>query len=259
MAKPWWQEVVTQAFNPPVEPGVDVGTPFHTPITDLVPGVVKSMGYGPWGGRIDIMQSGTGGGNIVEYYQHLDEIAPGLKVGSMVTAGQFLGLSGGQLQGGEHPNAPQYSTGPHVEIGIIDPSGTPVNPSAMVAGGPTVGTGSGGPAPGPQNIWEWFSALAGAASGNPIAVGQLGLGAASSGPQAVQQAVQGAQAGAGALASGFVGGIGTGVSQLGTGLYTAAQPYIIPLIVAAAIILIVLGNGQKQTQQSAPQIIPVPV
>ncbi len=249
MSKPWWQDPITQPFNPPVEPGQDIGTPFHTPITDLVPGVVKSMGYGPWGGRIDIMQSGTGGGNIVEYYQHLDEIAPGLNVGSMVTAGQFLGLSGGQLAGGEHPNLPPYSTGPHVEVGVVSSAGAPQDPSQLIAAGPA-GIGSGPSSP--TNPLSQF--LAGFTAGAGLGVAP-GSSSAGGGGGLVNVSVPDPIA---SLRDWF----GSGVNQLkgqvagGPGFFTSS---IIPLVVAVAIILVVLGSGDKSQQPAQPQIIPVPV
>ena len=134
MASPWWQDVITQAFNPPVEPGEDIGTPFGTPVTALESGTVTSAVYGSFGGRIDIIV----GGNTVEYYQHLDEFAAGIGIGSHITAGELLGDSGGQLSGGQHPNSPLDSTGPHIEVGETV-GGRPVNPSQLIAAGPQLG------------------------------------------------------------------------------------------------------------------------
>lgn len=126
MASPavWWQNPVTQGFNPPIEPGVDIGTPFHSLITALAPGTVISESFGGFGARIDIKTSK----GITEYYQHLDTILSGLKVGSKVELGQALGLSGGQLSGGSRPNSPANSSGPHVEFGAYSGDKTPLDP-----------------------------------------------------------------------------------------------------------------------------------
>jgi murein DD-endopeptidase MepM/ murein hydrolase activator NlpD len=250
MATPWWQMPISQAFNPPVEPGQDIATPFHTPITDLVPGVVKSMGYGPWGGRIDVMQTGAGGGNIVEYYQHLDEIAPGLKVGSFVTAGQFLGSSGGQLAGGEHPvqNAPDftYSTGPHIEVGMTR-DGQAVDPSALIAGGPQGGTGS-GPVTSDSSLGSFgFTGTKITFPGGSIQTPSLSL------PNPVDVV----QAPFKNLWGWLTGGFNPPAGKSSAGSQLA--PAVIPLVIAAAIILVVLGTGDKDQQPAPPQIVPVPV
>jgi len=136
----WWSDLITQGFNPPVEPGIDVGTPFHTPITALAPGTVLSETFGGFGQRIDI-QAVSG---VTEYYQHMDTIDPAVKVGSHVSVGELLGLSGGQLQGGSSPNSPANSSGPHVEFGILSSSGQPIDPTAVLKRGPSAG-GSGNP------------------------------------------------------------------------------------------------------------------
>jgi len=252
---------VSQTFNPPVEPGMDIATPFHTPITDLLPGVVRSMGYGPWGGRIDINTTDpASGAPIVEYYQHLDEIAPGLAVGSVVTAGQMLGLSGGQLEGGEHPNSPPYSTGPHVEVGLIDSAGQPMNPSETIAGGPVAGTGSGGG--GDQvGIPDWLKALMFIVNPVPAAAASAVGGV---GPPNLQQAAQSAGYAAGQVAAGTASGTIAGIQSAGQGIWsTQAGPWlkanIIPLLVALGIILVVVGTGDKQTVVEKSVPIPVPV
>lgn len=114
-------EIFGQSFNGNVEHGNDLGMQFHTPITDLLGGSVTDVSYHPWGGQVGILSSLPGQGSFITYYQHLDTIDPSIQVGSNVLAGQLLGLSGGQLSGGLHPNSPQYSSGPHVEFGINAP------------------------------------------------------------------------------------------------------------------------------------------
>lgn len=229
----WWQDLITQAFNPPAEPGVDVGTPFHTPITALAAGTVVSETHGGFGQRIDIA---TGGG-VKEYYQHLDTIAQGIKVGSHVSVGELLGLSGGQLSGGSSPNDPRNSSGPHVEFGIIGPGGTPMDPTAALKAGPAGGAGRG--------------------TGNPFQAFLDALGN-----------VTGSAAGKASAAGGLINvdvnlnpfqGLGSGLGAF-AGTSTAwAQANIIPLVVAGLIILVVLGASDKAPAPSPPQIIPVPV
>jgi len=175
----WWTYPVTQGFNPPIEPGVDIGTPFHALITALAPGTVISESFGGFGARIDIKTSK----GITEYYQHLDTLISGLKVGSKVELGQALGLSGGQLSGGSRPNSPANSSGPHVEFGAYSGDRTPIDPyiaePALLAkllpafkGGPRVpgGFDQFGHVPVPDPFDPTFG-VAGAIAGIPTAVG----------------------------------------------------------------------------------------
>lgn len=114
-------ETFGQSFNGNVERGNDLGMLFHTSITDLLPGTVTDVSYHGWGGQVGILSSLPGYGSFITYYQHLDTIDPSIQVGTNVFSGEQLGLSGGQLSGGLHPNSPQYSSGPHVEFGINAP------------------------------------------------------------------------------------------------------------------------------------------
>lgn len=97
----------------------DVETPFHTPITALLSGTVKQADYAVWSGQ-------PGGGEVFiepdaggpEYYfYHLDELD--VSNGQHVSAGQVVGLSGGQNSGGEHPVSPMWSSGPHTHVGYF--------------------------------------------------------------------------------------------------------------------------------------------
>lgn len=98
---------------------LDIGTPFHTPITALLPGTVKVADFPVWGGQ-------PGGGEVFvqpdqggpEYYlYHLD--TENVHAGQHVNAGDMLGLSGGQNQGGYHPVGQMWSTGPHTHVGYF--------------------------------------------------------------------------------------------------------------------------------------------
>jgi len=232
MAAPWWKDPVTQGYNPPVEPGEDIGTPFHTPVTALLPGTVVGVSFGGYGARVDVM---TAAGDV--YYQHLDTIATGIRKGASVTAGQDLGLSGGQLYGGNLPNSPLNSTGAHIEVGEIV-GGKPVDPSQLIAGGPRFAQFAG--SLDPQNLAMQAGAAVGASASGAVA--------------------QAAQAGQGLVnvnfPDPFAGLIGAGQSAVG-GVTQLVKQNIIPLVVAAIIILIVLGTGQQT--QKVPQPVPVPI
>ena len=108
----WYDYPVTQAHGVSGEQGIDIGTPFHTPITAIDPGTVDKTMFGPFGGLIEVL---TGRGN--EYYLHEDAID--VAKGQQVAAGQELGLSGGQLAGGAHPAQPAFSSGPHTEFDVF--------------------------------------------------------------------------------------------------------------------------------------------
>lgn len=125
----WWQYTTSLLYGQPdsgnggVENGVDFQTPFHTPITVLqgLGGIITGINKDPWGGTITIQtQTNVGNGpGIFSYYTHLDTFASGLSVGSTVKPGDLLGLSGGQVTGGNMPSG-SYSTGPHVEFGFTN-------------------------------------------------------------------------------------------------------------------------------------------
>lgn len=121
----WFNDPVTmnygESYGGSVEKGVDIGTPFHTPITALYGGKVTDASYHGWGGQVGILANVPGHGSVIEYFQHLDSIDPSISVGANILPGTVLGLSGGQLSGGLHPNNPQYSSGPHTEFGFNAP------------------------------------------------------------------------------------------------------------------------------------------
>lgn len=256
MAQSWWRDAISQAFNPPVELGEDIATPFHTPVTALESGVIDSVSYGGFGARVDVAEGGT----TVVYYQHLDEVAPGLHAGSQITAGELLGLSGGQLAGGNLPNSPLNSTGPHIEIGETV-GGQPVNPSQLVAAGPQSGGGAG----------QVFGASSGSAGGTGSGFDPFGwlqnliIAAAHGGQAALGAAADPAQTAgvvAGDVAAGEAAGFVTGTQQALSGFMSSSagpwlQSNIIPLVVAALIILIILGAGNKT--ETNTQTIPVPI
>lgn len=130
MPKAWYSYGISQGFGVNGEKGVDLATPFHTPITALYAGQVRWAGRTQWacgssGGEVTIVCNVPGHGVLTSYYLHLDQA--NVKVGDTVQVGQVIGLSGGQLSGGQWPvvNCPSrgdvYSTGPHTEFGFNAP------------------------------------------------------------------------------------------------------------------------------------------
>ena len=158
---------ITELFNGKNETGIDIGTPFHTPITSLTPGVVTGTGYYGGGGVVSV-ESIVNGAPAEVYYQHLDTIS--VSKGSIVGPGTQLGLSGGQLSGGSHPSTAQFSNGPHTEVGINAPYGSFWNPlkiggnsnplpwlKAVASGASSAGNGLN-----PLNPANWINAISGA-------------------------------------------------------------------------------------------------
>lgn len=127
MGQAWYTFPISQAHGVNGEQGVDLATPFHTPITALYAGTVRWSGRTQWscgssGGEVTIVCNVPGIGVMTSYYLHLD--TADVKQGDTVQAGQQIGLSGGQLSGGQWPvvNCPSqgdiYSTGAHTEFGF---------------------------------------------------------------------------------------------------------------------------------------------
>jgi murein DD-endopeptidase MepM/ murein hydrolase activator NlpD len=135
----WTQYPVTESFGQSyggsVEHGVDIGTPFHTPITNLYGGVVTDVSRHGWGYQVGILTNLPGIGPVIEYFQHLD--IPNVVKGQFVAAGQLVGLSGGQTSGGNAPNSTQYSSGAHTEFGFDAPWIGGVLPSMPKSFNPT--------------------------------------------------------------------------------------------------------------------------
>jgi hypothetical protein len=148
------------------EKGIDLRVPYHTPITPLFPGVVRSVATGPYGQEVDV----TGllnGQQVTASYVHLDEalVSPGQAVG----LGSEIGLSGGQNQGGFHPASPAYSTYPHIEFSLW-PAGTtpyggqpydPMNYIEALQANPSAVLGVANPAgaPGSSGASNWLQSF----------------------------------------------------------------------------------------------------
>lgn len=129
MATPWYAFPITQAHGQHGEKGVDLGTPFHTPITALFAGTVRFSGRTEWssggssGGEVTIVCNVPGVGLLTSYYLHTD--INYVKESDTVQAGQLIALSGGQLSGGNWPvqntKDTTFSYGPHTEFGFNAP------------------------------------------------------------------------------------------------------------------------------------------
>lgn len=126
------------------ETGIDIGQrglggkAINNPIYSVTGGTVVGAGYYGGGGVVAIKSNinydGINGPASI-YYQHLNEVLA--RVGELVSPGQLIGLSGGQLSGGSHPSTRQFSGGPHIEIGINAPYGK-ANQSIWSPLGPNV-------------------------------------------------------------------------------------------------------------------------
>lgn len=100
-----------------VNTGIDLATPFHTPITSLTDGTVVSTTYSPEIGGQALIEFNYFGKTMYAAYVHLDDIL--VSVGQHIPQGAVIGLSGGQLSGGLHNAKYPYSTGPHTLFGIF--------------------------------------------------------------------------------------------------------------------------------------------
>jgi Peptidase family M23 len=107
--------------------GDDIPMPYGTPITALFPGIVTNSYCDGSGCTLIIkaMNPNDLHGIPYYYYAHLDSFSPSLAPGSYVAKGQFVGYSGGQNSGGQHPAGKQYSNGPHIMLGLSKSNSIP--------------------------------------------------------------------------------------------------------------------------------------
>jgi murein DD-endopeptidase MepM/ murein hydrolase activator NlpD len=230
----WWQDQVTVPFGPPGEMGVDFGTPFHTPVTSLLGGTVTAAGAHPWGEEVQI---DTGHG-VTEYMRHLDTIE--VKVGDKVSAYQEVGLSGGQLSGGSNPvqNPPgtqMYSSGPHTEYGLMGAGGSPINPGSVLAAADPL---------------KAASAAAAKARGLTTPNQQLG------GPDNPLPSLPGFPD----IGKAILDSAHAAEGWFTDSLWPSLKGNIVPLVVAAAILVVLFGAGGSQPAAApAPKPVMVPV
>src|SRR5579859_2239277 len=101
-----------------------VGTPVTSPVSGIVldnhtsgGGYYSAYGRQPWGGEVDVLTFlPQYGGLVVVNLLHMDTVRA--KPWDRVRAGDVLGTSGGQTSGGTWPSSPQFSSGPHMGIGV---------------------------------------------------------------------------------------------------------------------------------------------
>jgi murein DD-endopeptidase MepM/ murein hydrolase activator NlpD len=110
----------TSAVSPPttwtLDQGVDISAPAHTPELAVGPGTIVLHGIGGFGPWAPVLHLDSG---QYVYYGHA---GPGneLPIGTHVQAGQTIAEIGAGIVG--------ISSGPHLEIGFCDASGTPLGP-----------------------------------------------------------------------------------------------------------------------------------
>jgi murein DD-endopeptidase MepM/ murein hydrolase activator NlpD len=97
--------------------GVDIMASGHTPLLAIGPGTIVLHGIGGFGPDAPVLHLDDG---RYVYYGHA---GPGnaVAIGTHVSAGQVISEVGAGIVG--------ISTGPHLEIGFADGSGTPLGPS----------------------------------------------------------------------------------------------------------------------------------
>jgi murein DD-endopeptidase MepM/ murein hydrolase activator NlpD len=109
------------AASPPswsLDDGVDIAAAGHTPLYAVRSGTVVLHGIGGFGPWAPVLRLDDG---RYVYYGHA---GPGnsVPVGTHVRGGQVIGEVGAGIVG--------ISTGPHLEIGFADSSGSPLGPSS---------------------------------------------------------------------------------------------------------------------------------
>ena len=103
--------------------GTDFNPGLGTPIAAIADGVVTEVGD-PSGelGVYAVIQHSIDGVVVSSVYGHMELGSLRLAVGQTVSRGQLVGLVGDTGQ----------STGPHLHFGILDASGTPIDPLAWI-------------------------------------------------------------------------------------------------------------------------------
>ncbi|MDQ3951715.1 MAG: M23 family metallopeptidase [Actinomycetota bacterium] len=108
--------------------GNDVFAEPGTPVVAVLGGRVEQLGWTFYSGwRVGVR--GTDG--RYWFYAHLSRFAPGLAIGSPVTAGQLLGEVGNTGYGITPGHRDEFTY--HLHLGIQEPDGTWVNPYPLVA------------------------------------------------------------------------------------------------------------------------------
>ena len=98
--------------------GIDFAAKQGEPVQAVLPGTIKAIKNEPgFGNKIEVQHKD----GSVSYYAHLEKIDPSLKPGDTIPEGTLIGTVGSTGK----------STGPHVEFGIRDKNGQPVDPTML--------------------------------------------------------------------------------------------------------------------------------
>jgi murein DD-endopeptidase MepM/ murein hydrolase activator NlpD len=106
-----------------VHNAVDIMAPRGTPVLAVADGTVTRTGSGGAGGTAVYQIDDTG--RYAFYYAHLDRLAPGIREGRAVKAGEVLGYVG--TSGNAPPNAPHLHFAVYA-VGGSPGGGRPINP-----------------------------------------------------------------------------------------------------------------------------------
>lgn len=260
-ATPWYLYPISMRFGAvegngvSTEKGVDLRVPYHTPITPLFPGTVRSVATGPYGQEVDVTGM-LNGQQVTASYVHLDQAL--VSQGQSVGLGTELGISGGQNVGGYHPASPAYSSYPHIEFslwpsGTSPYGGTPYNPMSYInavqsSQGAILSEGQSA-----QSIPQSFL------SGGIL--GGVGNGLSSLSPANLQAAVsngiQSGLSGVGTdIGSGFVGGFQSAVQNA---LHVNGLPDLLwraGLLIVALVLIIVIAQAitMRATQNTVETV-----
>lgn len=114
----WYDYHITQGFkwtdhHRNWHSGVDLGAPWHTPVTAAASGIVVFAECRPWGGQVDILTM-RGGAAYVVTVLHLHSML--VNKNQHVAQGQLIGYSGGDGRGPCPTQMPKYSDGPHIHF-----------------------------------------------------------------------------------------------------------------------------------------------
>ena len=107
--------------------GIDFAAKQGEPVQAVLPGTIKAIKTEPgFGNKIEVQHKD----GSISYYAHLDKIDPSLKPGDQIPEGTLIGTVGSTGK----------STGPHVEFGVRDKNGQPVDPTALFKSSQPAGT-----------------------------------------------------------------------------------------------------------------------
>jgi hypothetical protein len=98
--------------------GIDFAAKQGEPVQAVLPGIIKAIKNEPgFGNKIEVQHKD----GSISYYAHLEKIDPSLKPGDQIPEGTLIGTVGSTGK----------STGPHVEFGIRDKNGQPIDPTML--------------------------------------------------------------------------------------------------------------------------------